>query len=198
MKLSRLLDVLRITPGRAVVILIVVLGATLAAINVWFRYATTGQIHTLWGTKAMLRIAASPRAELWDLAEVENAAVSLPDVEQITIGNRKYRIVRRCDLREARGFVHMRNSLGQDASYNFSCDLGPPDAWPWAIVFFDDNELNQDSRTVVLFDRDVKWAATSEPPDTVHAVELSEKMAAGIKTFVDEQFGEEQSDLPAK
>jgi hypothetical protein len=182
----------RITPGRTVVVLIVVLGATLAAINVWFRYATTGQIHALWGTTAMLRIADSPRAELWELAELADGTESLPGSEQVTVGDHDYRIVRRRDLAGARGFVHLRNSLGQDASYNFSCDLGPPDAWPWAIVFFDEDESNRDSRTVVLFDRDIKWAATTEPPDAVHAVELSEKMAAGIKMFVDEQIREEK------
>jgi hypothetical protein len=179
-------------PGRAIVVLLVVLGAALAAVNVWFRYSATGQIHEQWGTKAMLRIAESPQAELWELAEAPDASAMSVEDDDIAIGNRTYRIHKRSDLTRARGFVHLRNSLGQDASYAFACDLAPPNEWRWAIAFFDGDRASRDARTVVLFDADVRWAALAVPIGEANAVELSDKTAAGIKIFLNEQGANER------
>lgn len=178
---------MKITPGRAVVLLIVALGVTLAGINVWFRYATTSRIHERWGTEALLQIADAPRAELWELTPTPWDGVKIAADDAIAIGERQYRIGRRTTLIGAKGFVHLRNSLGQDASYSFSCDLSPPNEWRWAIAFSEDDATRGDARTVVLFDSDVKWAAKAEKTLLVDAIELSEKMSAGIATFLDEQ-----------
>lgn len=181
---------------------IVAVGVALAAFNVYFRYATTDRIHRRWGTPAMLRIAESPRAEWWELAPtdanaqpapqlsgrtVETAAEAAAEttvevvVERIALDGQTLAVRRRGPLIDARGFVHLRNALGQNASYDWSREAEPPNRWRWAIAFVDDQD-----RTVLLFDepfRVVRTFQASEP------VALTDKMSAGLTTFFAEQNG---------
>lgn len=179
---------MRVSPGRAAVLLIVVLGVALAAFNVYFRYATTNRIHAQWGTAALLRVAEAPRAEWWDLARAD--ANAQPDatptgqtvetvVERIALDGRTFAVRRRGDLIGARGFVHLRNALGQNASYDWTREPTGAGAWRWAIAFADDRE-----RTVLLFDDAFRVARTFESPEPVT---LTDKMSAGLKTFFAEQ-----------
>jgi hypothetical protein len=170
------------------VLAIVSLGASLAAFNLWYRHATTHRIHEKWGTEAMLRIAESPDAEWWELADADDAAASAAsDRDRISVDGRIYSIRRRGDLNRARGFVHLRNSLGQDASYAWATDDLPTSPWRWAIVFLDDSQ-DADARTIVLIDENAaRLAAMTLPPKEVAAVKLTAKMTAGLKTFLAEQ-----------
>ena len=178
----------RITPGRAAVLLIVVLGVALAAFNVYFRYATTNRIHAHWGTAALLRIADAPRAEWWELALVEaNAQPDAPPagqtvetaVERIALDGQAFAIHRRGNLIGARGFVHLRNALGQNASYDWTGKPAPLNRWRWAIAFVDDRD-----RTVLLFDDAFRVVRSFESPEPVP---LTDKMSAGLATFFAEQ-----------
>jgi len=182
-----LFAVFRLTPGRVIVVLIVLLGVSLAAFNVWFRYSTTNQIHSRWGTAAMLRIAEAPEASWWELEPLGNRPASAAgELDSIVFSGHAYPIRRRGDLITARGFVNLRYALGQNGSYDFSRGDSPTIQWRWAMIFDADGE-----RTVVLVDEDFRWLLAFDPATTKPIgnplVRLTEKMSAGLKTFFDEQ-----------
>jgi hypothetical protein len=179
----------RLTPGRLIVVVVVLLGVSLAAFNVWFRYSTTNQIHSRWGTEAMLRIAEAPEASWWELVPVAEdaypvAPANRPELQEIN--GRNYAVVQRGDLIGARGFVNLRYALGQNGSYSFADDQTPPTQWKWAMVF-----SAADGKTIVLVDKAAQWLSVLDGPTASVSggseVELTEKMSAGIKTFFAER-----------
>lgn len=176
----------RLTPGRIIVVLIVLLGVSLAAFNVWFRYSTTNQIHSRWGTEAMLRIAEAPEASWWELVPLASGETLPQGAELIHFDFKSYAMWRRGDLITARGFVNLRYALGQNGSYDFDSDEAPPSKWRWAMVF-----LAHEDKTIVLIDEEFRWLwsldLTASKKSGEPKVMLTEKMSAGLKTFFDEQ-----------
>jgi hypothetical protein len=172
-----------------IVVFIVLLGVSLAAFNVWFRYSTTNQIHGRWGTAAMLRIAEAPEATWWELEPPGNRLASeAGELDSIVFPglNVPIHIRKRGDLITARGFVNLRYALGQNGSYDFSRGDSPTIDWRWAMIFDADGE-----RTVVLVDENFRWLrafdVTATKPEGNPLVRLTDKMSAGLKTFFEEQ-----------
>ncbi len=189
----------KLTAGKSIVTLLVVLGVALAGANVWHRYATTDRIHRRWGAETMELIARAPQAEWLKLAAARSAergeagrtdgqqtgsAGSLLKDAALEIDGSEYFIVERGDLISARGFSNLRHALGQNGSYNWADDLGPSESWRWAIVFAD-----ADRHVTLLVDEDAQWlkplnatGLTSTVP-----VEATAQMSAGLKKFFAEQ-----------
>ncbi|MEX2189003.1 MAG: hypothetical protein WD875_19500 [Pirellulales bacterium] len=208
----------KLTAGKSIVALLVVLGATLAAVNVWHRYATTNRIHGLWGAETMELIARAPQAEWLELVPGEmgraepDSSDSKPSTvdrdnvyrgsvdpsadkgDDLFVDGKRYRAVDRGDLITARGFLNLRYALGQNGSYNWSCDAGPPDTWRWAMIF-----VEGDRRAVLLVDEDCGWIAALPAANLVvgengadklakaKAVETTTQFATGLKAFFAEQ-----------
>ncbi len=136
--------------GRGVVLLMVGLGAGLALFAILHQRNQTVRCLRFLGAPAARRIAASSHVELLRLQP----------------GDREGRVlaVERWDISSARGVVHLRRGLVEDANYAWSArdddrsDAGgrlPAAAWRWGIAFAGSagagGTIRDDGATILAF-----------------------------------------------
>ena len=116
--------------GTRLVIGLVLLGIAAAATGIWYQRGQTRRCLAFYGTAAARRITAAPRVELWQLA-----ATAAPD---------RLRAVERREITAAKGLVHLRRGLVEDANFDWESGADgttsvrlPAGAWDLAIVFSD-------------------------------------------------------------
>jgi hypothetical protein len=116
--------------GTRLVIGLVLLGIAAAATGIWYQRGQTRRCLAFYGTAAARRITAAPRVELWQLA-----ATDAPD---------RLRAVQRREITAAKGLVHLRRGLVEDANFAWSPENDeapsvrlPAGAWDLAFVFSD-------------------------------------------------------------
>jgi hypothetical protein len=125
------------------------LAAGLAAFAVWFQWNQTRRCLEFFGPAAARRIQEAPRVEMWGQLRVR------PD-------GRGLEANQRVDLTSARGLVHLRRGLVEDANYAWTERSGSSavDRWDVALVFFDRGSVSP--AAVLAFDLD-----ESDPAVTV-------------------------------
>jgi len=87
-------------------------GLLLALFAVWFQWRQTRRCLDFYGPLAARHIQSAPRVELWEL-----------DGRPDTPG-------RRIDITSARGLVHLRRGLVEDANFTWPALLGPATLGP--------------------------------------------------------------------
>lgn len=111
---------------------LVLLGLAAAATGIWFQWQQTRRCLAFYGGPASRRISAAAAVELWTLAPG-----SAPG---------RLRVVDRKDVSRARGLVHLRRGLVEDANFSWPAEPAPtgaaaarrPDAdWTFALAFSD-------------------------------------------------------------
>lgn len=136
--------------GRVAVLLMVGLGAGLALFAILHQRNQTVRCLRFLGAPAARRIAASTHVELLRLQPGEHEGRILA--------------VERWDISSARGVVHLRRGLVEDANYYWSArddDRSaatgrlPAAAWRWGIAFVDsagaDGATRDDGATILAF-----------------------------------------------
>ena len=131
--------------GTHLVIGLVVLGLIAALTGIWFQWAQTRRCLAFYGPAAAKRISAAPRVELWTLAPR-----SLARGEKVFGEHAPGRLMalHRQDISNAKGLVHLRRGLVEDANFvwsNFQSSAAtypaaerlPVEAWDIAIAFSD-------------------------------------------------------------
>jgi hypothetical protein len=118
--------------------LVVVLGSLALALSVvswWYRFESAHRMTQFWGPEAAELIVESGQVEALGLqlvAEGEERGVELlPQLDGA------YAVVSRLDLTDAPGMVHLRHAITSDSSYVWSQTAPAPDAWRWALRFYD-------------------------------------------------------------
>ncbi len=117
------------TAGRAgglLVMALLLLGLTAASVAIAFQRGQTQRCLDFYGTEAATAISRAPHVELWQLTEVDG----LPTA------------TRRVDISEAKGLVHLRRGLVEDANFDWEAAPAagptlPAGAWDWLMVFAD-------------------------------------------------------------
>lgn len=119
--------------GGRIVLGIILLAAGLAAFAVWFQWNQTRRCLTLYGAEQARAIQAAPRVELWRLA--------------IDPRSGRPRVAERHDISRAKGLVHLRRGLVEDANFSWADASGtngratspgplPAAAWDEALAFY--------------------------------------------------------------
>jgi len=101
------------------------LAAGLAAFAVWFQWNQTRSCLEFFGPAVATQIQEAARVELWGRLR------GRPD-------GRGLEASQRVDLTSARGLVHLRRGLVEDANYAWTQPSGSrdPDRWDVALAFF--------------------------------------------------------------
>jgi len=99
-------------PGSRLVLGMLAVGLLLALFAVWFQWRQTRRCLDFYGPLAARHIQSAPRVELWEL-----------DGRPDTPG-------RRIDITSARGLVHLRRGLVEDANFTWPALLGPATLGP--------------------------------------------------------------------
>jgi len=122
------------------VIGLVALALGLASFAIWFQWNQTRRCLAFYGSQAARLIQHAPRVEVWEPAAV--GGVPAPGLGTDPPGGPVFRF----EVTSARGLVHLRRGLVEDANLDWDSAAGPPsatEAWSLAFAFFDspDSEL---------------------------------------------------------
>jgi len=128
-------------PGSRLVLGMLVVGLLLALFAVWFQWRQTRRCLDFYGPLAARHIQSAPRVELWELD-------GRPDTPR-----------RRIDITSARGLVHLRRGLVEDANFIWpafrwsATDDAAADrpAWDVALAFFESDAATEPD-TLLLID----------------------------------------------
>lgn len=144
------------------------LGAALAVFAVWFQWGQTRRCLAFYGSEAAHRIQLAPRVELWRLEP--SGPVVRPDEE------------RRTDVSHARGLVHLRRGLVEDANFIWNPAPAPGRAAPGVALAFFDHADDLDATTVVVVRLDDRggWLEVSGRPGVL----VLGRIAAGLRTWL--------------
>jgi hypothetical protein len=128
--------------GTALVVGLLLLGIAAACTGIWYQWEQTRKCLAVYGAAAAGRIASAPRVELLELADGDSPG--------------RLREVARRDISGAKGLVHLRRGLVEDANFRWENAGEPPgermpaQAWDWAIVFSDPGDPAGEETVVVI------------------------------------------------
>lgn len=134
-------------PGSTLVVGLVGLAAALAVFAVWFQWNQTRRCLEFYGPAVARSVQAAPRVELWTL--------------QVDAAGRQLVARDRIDVSAARGLVHLRRGLVEDANFDWqspSADRRSPADWDAALAFFAAGPAEPPA--VLAFDLDEAAAVT--------------------------------------
>lgn len=166
--------------GRLVVVAMVALGIGAAVTGIAFQRSQTRRCLSFLGREAARRISESPHVELLRVAATAQAG--------------RLVVVDRRDISAARGLVHLRRGLVEDANYDWPRDGGtqrlPASSWDWAIVFADSaTAATRGDATVLVFDLGARdgseprngWMAVVGAPGRVGLGRINRGLATWIE-----------------
>jgi hypothetical protein len=123
--------VARPNPGTLLVVGLLGLGLAAAGTGIWFQWQQTRRCLSFYGVEDAASISRAPGVELWLLARPSGS-----------LHTGHLRAFQRLDISEAKGLVHLRRGLVEDANFAWAAATpdGPqPDAaWDIALVFTQD------------------------------------------------------------
>ncbi len=170
---------------RILLLLILALAVVATVFAAWFRWSQGHRALDFWGAERAQQIRFAESIELlWLESPLVDAASrrNLSVIGTLTIDGVKWRVDQRRDITAARGLVHARQALIQDATFVWDdYALSPESAWTHALVF---HTAGKDD-VVLLFD------LFEHSAGYVRELGGSEKLPLtipqGFKTFFDEQ-----------
>ena len=154
--------------GTWIVIGMLALAFAMAAFAIWYQRGQTRRCLEFYGSDHARRIQEAPRVELWQLAPA--ASATRPDP------------VSRSDISAARGVVHLRRGLVEDANFAWERPSGGDGPAPqYAFAFFDDAAAAEPA-TLVVVGLDERGGAlgVAGRPGTV----TLGRIAAGLRTWL--------------
>lgn len=159
--------------GTWLVVGMIALAVALAVFAVWYQRQQTHRCLAFYGIADAQRIQVAPRVELWRPAPPPGGTPSNP--------------TSRTDVSAARGIVHLRRGLVEDA--NFAWNLAPPSGSPAFGLAFFDAVGDPTPGTVLLVGLDARggWLAVDGRPG---AIALG-RLAAGLRSWLADVAGAE-------
>lgn len=173
----------RTVSGKWIILVFLVLALALAS-GAWeYYYRLQQRPLALWGAQAARLIIQAPEVEGWLLADAnaEDKTEGVEEVQAITIGSRRLRVVERRELGDARGLLHLRKALMNDRSFDWDAEAPKDVDWRYGLKFAKGSET-----ATVLF---------APQAERVRILELGNKVsvapiARGLEKFFQEQFPE--------
>jgi len=143
------------------------LGVALAVFAIAFQRGQTRRCLSFYGSEAAHRVQTAPRVELWRLGP---GMPQLPPPAD-----------RRTDISQARGLVHLRRGLVEDANFAWDAPAPAGPAPVFALAFFDQPAAAEPD-TVVLIRLDASGGAL-EVAGRPGAVTLG-RLAGGLRKWL--------------
>jgi hypothetical protein len=115
--------------GARLVIGLLLLGITAGVVGIWYQRGQTRRCLAFYGPEAARMVTSAPVVEVWTLAPTAESGVLVA--------------VKRADVSQAPGLVHLRRGLVEDANFRWqgrpSTEAGrlPAESWDRALVFAD-------------------------------------------------------------
>jgi len=140
----------------------------------WYQYQQGQRVLALWGADNAFRIRLAPDCDLLKLRPAET-----PGAEQISIAGQHRAITSIHPIGHAQGFVHARQALIVDASYDWEAETQVPADWQYALRFRDGQ-----GATILAFDLEQALVVDIDHPDRRAKIP---SMSSGLRRFFAEQ-----------
>jgi len=164
--------------GKLALLVVMFLGVAGAAGGWWYQRGLQRRPILLWRHEAADLFVNAPHAELWRL---EPQSGTTPTSDVVTAGGKAFRAVKKVDVSEARGFLHLRHSLLSDPSFDWSADTSGPKNWRYALRFVEGDRV-----ATLLISDDYEHAMLSETSAEASIVPI----AGAVKKLFKEQLRE--------
>src|SRR6478609_3708376 len=165
--------------GKWVIVGILAVGFTTAAVSWWFRYNATHHAATFWGRNAWL-IRDAEQVQLLELRPAPKNASPRRDTP--SVNGDAYSVVSRKDITQAHGLAHLRNALLEDQSFNWPARaITTYLPWRCALQF----DLEKERTTIYLTD-DFQHATGDVENGAIPMVVSCDPIAAGLRTVIEE------------
>jgi hypothetical protein len=170
----------RFINGKVALLLVVALGVAGASGGWWYQQSLQRRPIRLWGRDAAVLFVSAPHAELWQLEAQDQARSAAPDF--MAANQEAFRVLEKVNVSQARGFLHLRHSLLNDHSFEWSANRASGRRnWRYALRFVDGDRV-----ATLLVSDDFQHAMLGE---TSTEASIS-PIAAGVKTLFEEQLGD--------
>jgi hypothetical protein len=138
--------------GMTLVIGLVILGISLASFAIWFQRHQTRRCLEFYGSSVARRIQTAPRVELWEPLSGNTAGNTVGNSDGEGELAPRSGAALRFDVSRARGLVHLRRGLVEDANLDWAkrAASGP---WNAALAFYDRPD-DAEPAAVLAFDFD--------------------------------------------
>lgn len=176
---------------RAVILVILGLAVFATVFATWFRWSQGHRAQEYWGVDVARQIRFAPKVELIWLdspvfsgrpatSQAGMAAASTSDT--LMIDGIRWNILKRTDITKARGLVHARQSLIQDATFQWDeTTWGPDSSWTHALAISD----TAGESITLLFDLGDPTEGFVREQNSQEKIQLT--IPQGFKTFFSEQ-----------
>lgn len=163
------------------------LGVALAAAAFawWWNYQRGHQSLEFYGSETARLVRTAEQVELLELEPQDSSTGSpsspLPAAQSLMVEGQPHAVVRRADISQAKGLLHARSALLDDASYNWKAR--PSDATPsysHAVRFSDGNR-----NAILAFDLTNR---TVSLPESSRRATLIPKIVSGWQIFINRHF----------
>lgn len=109
--------------GTLTILGIVLLGASMASVAVWYHAQTGQRCLAVWGVDGARLIRHAPQVEALRLGPATDpaapASADSPAPETLTLGEQSFAVVERVDISQTRGLLHARHALIMDHNFQF-------------------------------------------------------------------------------
>ena len=163
--------------GTILVLLLVAAGLAAAGTAIWHQHRQTRRALDFWGPQAAHLIGHAPLVKLTALQPRqpgETSAAEKSRADPVAV-----------DISQARGLIHFRRSLLEDANFEWNNDFSAVAAaeGDYSVLFSDGEE-----KLVIVFDLDRRLIEVRPRGDGV--AKLTERMADGVATFLSETLAQ--------
>lgn len=178
---------------RIVIFLILSLALCATLFAAWFRWSQGYRALEYLGTDVSQQIRFSENVELvWLESPIFTGMPGRPNAPQAAnsaaqdtmfIDGVKWLVVKRANISDARGLVHARQSLIQDATYRWNDEAwGPDSSWTHAVIY---SSKDQGEPITLLFDLALNTEGYVRALDGTEKKRLT--IPQGFRTFFAEQ-----------
>lgn len=125
--------------GKFVVLFIFGVSLVAGGVAVWHLYEKGDRTKEFWGTENAVLIYHAPQVELLKLHVGDDVPQEV--LEEILVEGRFRPVIDRQDISQARGLIHFRGALIEDASFDWNKPRGDsPSHWQYIFRFTKDGD----------------------------------------------------------
>lgn len=169
----------KLIDGKYVLLVVLAVGLAGSGGGWWYHQSLQRRPLQLWRGEAAGLFLQAPRVELWQVEKV-NPPASPP--HQLTTANGDaYRVLKRTNVSRAPGFLHLRHSLLNHYSFNWSDAADGERDWRYALRFVDGVRA-----ATLLVSADFQYAMLAESG----AAASIRPIAGGVELLLNEQLND--------
>lgn len=172
----------KLSRGSFVILLMCGVALGLSIFAAWYRYEAGNAALRFWGKDAALRIRSAGQVTLLSLAGEQTPAKD--EAASVDIQGASHAIIESDEIADARGLIHARHALLEDASLDEMATPGSlTPAWHRVLKF----TAREGGATTVAIDLDTGWLCHVESGALIKLKEPDRSLVAYIKKLAPRQ-----------